>query len=415
MVAKTVYVILLIFVVLVVIVPLLLNALGIPIGPGGGGSGGSSIIGTARNGILLRSPDGGQNWQAAEFNRDNKPALPSEILDMAFYPVRSNSPEATAVAPTAQRTSNGVNPIDANVLFAGTRGSGLWKSEDAGAVWKKVNDADHILQAGADVYKIAMSRGKPAVMYLAVMQDRRGRVLRSEDAGASWREIYAVTQDGLGVFDLYTSPTLPDDIMIATGEGRLLVSQDAGIQWRIVRSETAPLMTLAVNPAFFAERYIITALGAMAKTFDAGATWTELGNPADSSSASAPTGQITHPYANWQLTFSRVAPSFTFAIDPRNPATLYFTRNDALFSSLNGGFSWRRLTTLITGQGMALGGIAASPGREGTIFVTAGTDFYQSMDSGASWSVKTISAGFSLKKIFVHPRKPEIIFVTTSR
>ncbi len=387
MVAKTVYAILLIFVVLVVIVPLLLNALGIPVGPGGGGS----ATGTARNGILLRSPDGGQNWQSAEFNRDNKPALPSEILDIAFH------------------------PVDVNVMFAGTRGSGLWKSEDAGAVWKKINDANHILQAGADVYKIAISRVKPAVMYLAVMQDRRGRVLRSEDAGASFREIYAVTQDGLGVFDLYTSPTLPDDIMIATGEGRLMASQDAGIQWRIVRSETAPLAALAVNPAFFAERYVINSLGGMAKTFDAGATWTELGNPVDSASASAPTGQITHPYANWRLTFSSTAPSFTFAIDPQNPATLYFTRNDALLTSFNGGFSWRRLTTLITGQGMALGGVAASPDREGTIFVTAGTDFYQSVDSGASWSVKTISAGSSLKKIFAHPRKPEIIFVTTSR
>ncbi len=389
MVAKTVYAILLIFVVLVVIVPLLLNMLGIPIGPGGG-SGGSGVRGAARSGVLLRSSDGGQNWAAAEFNRDNRPALPSGIFDIAFH------------------------PADANVVFAGTRGSGIWKSEDAGAVWKKINDASHILQPGADVYKIAVSKINPAVMYLAAVQDRRGRVLRSDDAGASFREIYTVTRDGIGVFDLYTPPSFPDDIMIATGEGRLMASQDGGKRWRIARSQAEPLAILAVNAAFFGERYLITSFGTMAKTFDAGATWTELGSPAESA-ASPPTGQITHPYANWQFTLSRTAPSFTFAIDPQNPAMLYFTRDDALFSSSNGGFGWRKLTTLITGQGEALGGVAASPARGGTIFVAAGTDFYQSMDSGMSWSVKTISAGSSLKKIFVHPQKPEIIFVTTGR
>jgi photosystem II stability/assembly factor-like uncharacterized protein len=152
----------------------------------------------------------------------------------------------------------------------------------------------------------------------------------------------------------------------------------------------------------------------MAKTFDAGATWTDLGSPADNV-AGAPAGQITHPYANWQLTFSRAAPAFTFTIDPRNPATLYFARNDTLFSSSNGGFSWRRLTSLITGQGVLLGGVAVHPGRDGTIFVTAGADFYQSNDRGTSWSITTISTGMSLKKIFVYPRKPEIIFVTTAR
>ena len=157
MVAKTVYIILLIFVLLVVVVPILLNLLGIPVRPTGGGrggwsGGGSSAGNTALSGVLLRSSDAGQQWAAAEFRRDNRQVLPSGILDIAFYPVRSKSPQATAVAPQAQRTSNGVNPADEDIIFAGTKGSGLWKSEDAGGVWRKIDDANHVLQSGADVY-----------------------------------------------------------------------------------------------------------------------------------------------------------------------------------------------------------------------------------------------------------------------
>lgn len=395
MVAKTVYIILLLFVLLVVVVPIVLSVLGISVIPGGGwGSGGSGSTSTkGLSGALLRSSDGGGHWSAAEWNRDNRPALPSGILDIAFHPTNTD------------------------VVFAGTAASGLWKSEDAGATWHKMNDANHVLQPAADVYKIAISTTKPDVMYLAVVQSNRGRVLRTDDAGISWREIYSVTQDGWAVFDVYTPPGTPDSVMIATGEGRLLTSSDGGKQWRLARTEGAPIAELAVNPAFSGERYLISALGTMTKSFDGGETWNELGSPTEAQNGGGETsvGIIRHPYSNWQFTFSAPALSFSFAIDPLNPALLYFVRDDALFSSSNGGFGWRKLTTLITSAGTVLGGVAVSPARGGTIFVTAGPDLYQTADRGTSWSVVSIAPGASLKKIFIHPRRPDIMFITAGR
>lgn len=393
MVAKTIYIILLLFVLLVVVVPIVLSLLGISVIPSGGwGGGGSGSTNTkGLSGVLLRT-DGGGHWTAVEWNRDNRPVLPAGISDIVFHPTNTDA------------------------VFAGTIGSGLWKSENAGAVWHKINDANHILQSAADVYKIAISATKPDVMYLAAVQSNRGRVLRTDDAGTSWREIYSVTQDGWAVFDVYTPPGAPDSVMIATGEGRLLASGDAGKQWRLVRSEGAPIAVLAVNPAFFGERYLINALGTMAKSFDSGETWSELGNPAETQSGGgSPVGVVRHPYSNWQFTFSAPALSFSFAIDPQNPALLYFVRDDALFSSLNGGFGWRKLTTLITSAGTALGGVAVHPSRAGTIFVAAGGDLYQSIDRGASWSVVSIAPDTSLKKIFIHPRRPDIMFITAGR
>ena len=396
MVVKTVYIILLLFVLLVVVVPIVLGVLGISVIPDGGwgGSGSGSTSTQGLSGVLLRSSDGGGHWTAAEWNRDNRPALPAGISDIAFHPTNTD------------------------VVFAGTIGSGLWKSENTGAVWRKINDANHILQSAADVYKIAISSTKPDVMYLATVQSNRGRVLRTDDGGDSWHEIYSVTQDGWAVFDIYTPPGLPDNVMIATGEGRLLASGDGGKQWRLVRSVGAPIAKLAVNPTFSGERYLISALGTMAKSFDSGETWSELGNPADTQSDNgdgSSVGVIRHPYSNWRFTFSAPALSFSFAIDPQNPALLYFIRDDALFSSFNGGFGWRKLTTLITSAGTALGGVAVSPSRGGTIFVAAGPDLYQTADGGASWSVASVAPGASLKKIFIHPRRPDIMFITAGR
>lgn len=389
MVAKTIIAIILIFFLLVVVLPALLNVLGVPIGSGSGRSSGGGNTDTLKSGILLRSPDGGAAWQAAQFNPDGKPQ-PSGISDIAF------------------------DPRDTNVMLAGTLGSGLWKSADDGATWKKMADRNNVLQARSDVYKIAVAPTRPDVVYLAVAQGNRGRVLRSDDGGASFREIYSVTQNGIGVFDVYTPPSFPDRVEIATGEGRLLASDDAGKRWRIVKTFGESLAMLAANPAYAGEQYAVTSLGVISKTFDGGATWTDLGAPADTASGSS--GQaITSPYSHFQLSFSSAAPSFSFVIDAFNPATLYVTRGDELLSSSNGGFHWHRSTALIAGQGVALGSIAVHPNKSNVLFLTAGPDFYQSTDRGMSWSVKTISARAALKKIFVHPRKPEIMFISTAR
>lgn len=389
MVARTITVIILIFFVLIVVLPALLTLIGVPIGSGGGGGGTSVGTGTLKNGILLRSADAGETWQAVEFSADRP--HPSAVNDIAF------------------------DPRDINIVFAATTGSGLWKSTDDGATWKKVNDHNNVLQARSDVYKITIAPTRPDVIYLAVVQNKRGRVLRSEDGGASFQEIYSVTRNGFGVFDVYTPPSFPDRVEIATGEGRLLVSDDAGRRWRMIKIFGESLAVLAVNPAYSGEQYAITSLGVMAKTFDSGATWVDLGAPTENVPGSAGQELNINPYAGWQLSFSSTAPSLSFAIDPLNPAMLYFTRGDELLSSANGGFSWRKVTTLITGQGVMLGGIAVHPTKSGGLALTAGPDFYQSTDQGESWRVRTVSAGPPLKKIFMRVRRPETILITTGK
>ena len=206
MVLKILLIVLALILGLLVVLPFILSAAGfnffdLPSFSSGGGGRDSSL--SAGQG-LLRSRDAGENWEGISFLKNKRAALPAQILDIAFHPQ---------------------NP---DIIFLGARSAGIWKSKDAGQAWEKVSDKSYVLSPAADVYKIAISRSNPQIMYAAVFQDRRGRILRSSDGGDTFREVYFVTADSFGVFDLYINPADADWVIAVTGQGGMLETKNGG-------------------------------------------------------------------------------------------------------------------------------------------------------------------------------------------
>ena len=375
------------FIILVVVLPLILSFFGVPILPSRD-SGGSTGVGSPQAG-LLRSADKGGEWQAPQFVREGRAALPAEILDVVFH------------------------PQDANILFAGTKSSALWKSEDQGATWKKVIDRAGALDAHSDVVKIALNRTRPKVMYVAAYLDNRGRVLRSEDGGETFSQVYLVTENRLEVLDIYTPPGMTDTITAAISDGRLIESRDGGKRWRIVRAFSQPVAQIAVNPVFEGEQYALTAGGGLFKTFDRGEIWADLTSAVQE--ARRRTSQvIEHPFSRRQgigfLTSPRPRASFSIVISPHDPARLYLATREGLLSSSDGGFGWQKVETLLVGLETPLGDVAVHPTLPNSLLVAAGQNLYESTDGGVSWSVEVLPGRSSIKRILIHPLAPEVIF-----
>lgn len=390
MIVKSLLIILFVFLALFVIMPLLLGGIGFDIQSGGGGTG----LDRGGSTLLFRSPDDGQNWDPPVFARERGDSRPAGILDVSSH------------------------PQDSKIIFAGAKSAGLWKSEDEGVTWHPLKDRSGSLDPEADVYKIAISRDRPEVVYLAAYQGSRGRVFRSEDGGGSFRQIYSVGRDRIGIFGLWTPPREPDKIIIATGEGRILASSDGGKRWRIVKTFRNPAALMAMHPTFSGIGYILTSGEELLGTYDGGENWAEL----DSTPGARAAGSrgIKYPHRRVSLfsfgssLSSRPGPA-SLAIDTYNPAALWRASGSLLFSSADGGSSWREMRSFIDDQGVGLGGVAVHPNRADTIFVTAGNAFYTSTDRGINWSTDSFDTRSGLLEIFIHPLKPEIIFLTTGR
>jgi photosystem II stability/assembly factor-like uncharacterized protein len=142
---------------------LFVAALGHPYGP------------NAERGVF-RSLDGGATWQKVLYNDENTGAI-----DVAFDP---SNPQIVYADMWASRrppwtTGGGYNGL----------GSGLYKSTDGGTSWKQLTgglptEKDKLGRIG-----ISISPGDPNRVYAWVDAPKLGGIYRSDDAGETWQRV----------------------------------------------------------------------------------------------------------------------------------------------------------------------------------------------------------------------------------
>lgn len=392
MIQKTIIIVLVGFVAVVILIPLILSAVGIDLVAGRGG--GAAAPDAA---ILLRSRDHGEHWESPQFIRERRDPAPAYVYDIAPHPVATTT------------------------LFAGAKGAGLWKSEDAGATWREVRDSSGALDPRSDVYRVAVSRSRPEILYLAAYQGGRGRVFRSEDGGASFHQIYFTGQERYVIFDLATPPAEPDTVLVATGEGRLLLSKDGGKRWRFAKVFRDPLARLVMHPWHGSEGYALTGKGQIFKTYDGGSAWQDLGLLNRSvRTTTANRRVIEHPFTRLSFTPGRTSAGRqnlrdALIPDPHHAGLVYRTVRGSLFRSTDGGAGWEPLSTFIDGLNVPVGGVAVHPREPDTLMVTAGQAVYTSKDRGVNWSIVPFTNRLPLREVYIHPGAPEIMFIAAGR
>lgn len=144
--------------------------------------------GSGADGRILRSYDGGRHWTR---------------LPLQFF-ASGNAPERVSGARLC------VDPDHPTVVYLGTRCDGLWRSSDSGDTWLRLNnlppaasdgsghDAVGVSCVAVDARSAAIG-GAHAGLWAAVYGVG---LLRSDDAGATWRTVAGWTLPGGYVRDL---------------------------------------------------------------------------------------------------------------------------------------------------------------------------------------------------------------------
>lgn len=395
MTGKIILIILIILLGLIIIIPFVLNIAGVSVLQFGSVGGEPERLEKA---IVARSLDGGKNWENVSLSETKKASFPSRVLRLAFH------------------------PTDQAVIFLGSKSSGLWKSVNGGAAWVKAEDEAGLLDPRSDVYDIEISSAHPDIMYLAVYQQNRGRVLRSDDGGRSFREIYFVTSDRFAVFDLYLDPFDSNHVFLASGQGGILETLNGGKTWKVVKWFTEAVEKILVNPLNLREMFTLTASDSLLKSVDGGANWAFLRAGEWMNQGAMP--GIVPPPLNPPIVSPRLNPlgSFSFgrwqdsiraiSFDPHNFSTLYIGSTEGLFRSRDGGFTWTRLEVLIPPEALPVEAVAVHPNFSSVIFVGTGSQLHQSVDGGANWSFQDLPVNSRVQSLHIQPLNPQVMFAT---
>jgi len=134
-----------------------------------------------------------------------------------------------------------VRPDRHNMIYAGVRGGGCYRTEDAGKSWTRLGEG----VLSDKIRALAIDPSNPRVIYVGT---EPASLWRSEDEGKSWKELTGVKNLAAGQKWTYPVPVIqphvrciavdPRDsrrLCLAAQVGGVLLSDDGGDSWRVVR------------------------------------------------------------------------------------------------------------------------------------------------------------------------------------
>jgi hypothetical protein len=180
---------------------------------------------------LFRTTDGGKTWH--------------ELSGLRGH---STGPEWAPGAGGMCLHTVLLDPGDPNRIFIAISAAGAFRTDDAGKTWKPINRGLHSLyipnptaEVGHCVHRIAMHQSRPSVLFMQKHWD----VMRSDDAGESWREISGNLPTDFGfVIDVHAHE--PDTIYVVPiksdsehfppdGKLRVYRSRTGGNEWEALK------------------------------------------------------------------------------------------------------------------------------------------------------------------------------------
>ncbi len=238
-----------------------------------------TIYAGVEDAALFRSTDGGKTW--AELS-----ALRTHSTGASWQPGAGGLCLHTIL----------IDPRNERRLYVAISAAGAFRSDDAGASWKPINRGLHSEQipdpdaeVGHCVHRLAMHPSRPDTLFMQKHWD----VMRSDDAGDSWREISGDLPSDFG-FPIAVHAHEPETVYVVPltsdserfpPEGRLRVYRSrGGDRWQAL-TEGLPQQDCYVNvlrDAMAVDRldpcgiYFGTTGGQVYGSADGGDTWAPI-------------------------------------------------------------------------------------------------------------------------------------------
>jgi len=294
-----------------------------------------------------------------------------------------------------------MDPNNKEVLYVGTKANGLYKSENAAEGWQKVEG--NFLNPGAAVYDLAIERGNSRMMYLAVLQNGMGELLKTADGGKEWTKSHIISQEGKAVSAVAVDPFEKNVIYIGTEQGGFMKSVNWGKEWSSIHWFKSPVREIIID--YTNNNGIIARTDkTVFKSVNKGREWFDLGEKINSKEKGG---------KNHGVDMGKIS---SFTVHPGNPLIVYVSYLNFMLRSNDGGESWKKLNTITPSQNPdgsipQIKRVGISKADSQMVYYGAGSVIYKSEDFGESWMSYQIPIKGDVRYALSDPENKDILYV----
>jgi photosystem II stability/assembly factor-like uncharacterized protein len=272
-----------------------------------------------------------------------------------------------------------IDPDQQDVVYIGTERLGILRSVNGGESW--VRDVNNFTSVRS-IKKIPGSQK----IYVAVKKGARGKVLKTEDGGENWAEVYTEKTEGSIVGVIAYDYNNPDILYIGTSKGGIFKTEDGGKTWRTLLWAESGVRTIEVDPNNTSIVYFGTVNSGAFISKNGGGDFSEIKR----------SGQILN-----------------IVVSPDKEGLVYLSNEEGLSVSNDYGENWESINTLVKPEEVFSRGLAVNPLATNEIFYSSGKAFYKSTNKGKSWQPVQFDIGRSLQEIEINMHNPDVIYLGT--
>lgn len=159
------------------------------------------------------------------------------------------------------------DPGDNQAIYMGTFANGVFYTYDGGANWHTMKSLGK-----KSIIDLAVDPKDKCNLYAATV----GRIFKSIDCGRTWREIYSDNDKNQLIYSIVIDHFNPDILYMANARGDVIKSSDAGESWRTLINFKDEVKKLVMDPKNSRLLFANTMGRGVQKSLDGGASWQDL-------------------------------------------------------------------------------------------------------------------------------------------
>ena len=284
--------------------------------------------------------------------------------------------------------SMAVNPYDGNSAYVGLRSGGIMETKDGGDTWSFINFQSE------KVYGLALDPVTGRTLYASGVWQGTGKLFKTEDDGATWKEIYTSPSAGPLVISLMIDKKNPSVLYVTTSDNQVLKSVDAGTSWKNIYAAPDPVLKIVQDVANENLLYALTTSGNILRSKDGGANFEEI------------TSNTNDALKSFGSSNSAIVEA-----DPSVANRVYLAGSAGILVSDDAGNKWRLIPTLNKADTFPVKALAINPQNPKELICGAAQAIYKSVDGGNNWSTFQFDNKMALRVIKYDSNDPTQLYL----